>query len=275
MRENLIHVNSRNEVLDFKKLGTLVNYNELRDYEWSYSSENNVITGFTKGIVKKTIPFVFFTNEDKADEIKNKFYEHFDVDVLSEEPGYFKIGDYKYYCYLTKSKKTNYLIDKRYLELSVEVTTDIAEWINEKTLNLIMYSDKKSHSREKKYTYSYPYIYSNQKGVVQVNNDSFISCDFILRIYGPCSNPFVKIGQVIYQVNSTLTNDEYLEINTKERTIFAYSKYGEKRDLFHFRGKERSNFFEKFPSGTSTVAWNGMFKAELIIYETRGEPKWI
>ena len=58
MRENLIHVNSRNEVLDFKKLGTLVNYNELRDYEWSYSSENNVITGFTKGIVKKTIPFV-------------------------------------------------------------------------------------------------------------------------------------------------------------------------------------------------------------------------
>ena len=124
MRENLIHVNSRNEVLDFKKLGTLVNYNELRDYEWSYSSENNVITGFTKGIVKKTIPFVFFTNEDKADEIKNKFYEHFDVDVLSKEPGYFKIGDYKYYCYLTKSKKTNYLIDKRYLELSVEITTD-------------------------------------------------------------------------------------------------------------------------------------------------------
>ena len=75
---------------------------------------------------------------------------------------------------------------------------------------------------------------------------------------------------IIYKIN-----DEYLEIDTKERTIFSYSKYGEKRDLFHFRGKERSNFFEKFPSGTSTVAWNGMFKAELIIYETRGEPKWI
>ena len=273
MHDNLIHVNSKNETLDLKKLGVLVNYNELRDYEWSYSSENNIITNFEKGIVKKTIPFVFFCKESEADKIKDAFYEHFDVDVLNMSKGYFQIGDYKYYCYVTKSKKTNYLIDNRYLDLSVEITTDDADWIKESSYELVKYKEEQLKNI-KKYKYSYPFVYANKKGNLQVFNESADSCDFILRIYGPCSNPFVKIGSCVYQVKTSLSNDEYLEIDSRKRTVFSISQYGDKKNLFHYRSHARSNFFEKIPAGASQVTWNGDFKAELILYQRRGEPKW-
>ena len=273
MRESLIHVNSKNEVLDFNELGILVNYNEMHDYEWSYSSENNIITKFEKGIVKKTIPFVFWCNEQQAIDIKNMFYDHFDVDVLNMSKGYFQIGDYKYYCYITKSKKSNYLISKRYLEVSIELTTDEPEWIKESYYALVKY-DVEQETSIKKYRYAYPFVYANRKGNIQAVNESPTACDFLLRIYGACTNPFVKIGQNVYQVNVSLNNDEYLEIDTKSRTIFSISHYGNKKNLFHYRSHSRSDFFEKIPFGSNKVTWNGEFKAELILYQSRGEPKW-
>lgn len=59
MLDRIIHVNSNNEVLDFSSLGMYVNYNDLRDFEWQVKTKNDRITGFYKGVVKKTIPFVF------------------------------------------------------------------------------------------------------------------------------------------------------------------------------------------------------------------------
>lgn len=66
MLDKITHTNSNNETLDFTSLGIFVNYNELRDYEWEIKSSNNRITGFTKGIVKKPIPFKFCVDEDLA-----------------------------------------------------------------------------------------------------------------------------------------------------------------------------------------------------------------
>ena len=66
MLDKLIHVNHLNEVLDFNDLHIFNDDNDLRDYEWSVTSANDKITGFTKGIVTKTIPFVFNVSIDRA-----------------------------------------------------------------------------------------------------------------------------------------------------------------------------------------------------------------
>ena len=113
------------------------------------------------------------------------------------------------------------------------------------------------------------------KGAVQIINDSPADSDFIIRVYGPCSNPFIKIGEILYQVNTTLSAGEYMEINSEENTIYAFSDYGEKRNLFNFRDKSRGDFFTKIPSGLSIATWNGTFKAEIVIFDKRGEPRWI
>ena len=72
MLEKFTHTNSNGETLDFVSMGIYINYNQLRDYEWDVTIENNRIKGFSRGVVKKTIPFVFAVNESQANIIKNK-----------------------------------------------------------------------------------------------------------------------------------------------------------------------------------------------------------
>lgn len=276
MLEKFKHVNSQNHVLDFLSLGIYANANELRDYEWSVTSENDSITGLTRGVAKKTIPFVFYCSEEKANEIKNKFYEHFEIDILKQEKGYFEINGYRYYCFLTKSKKSDYFKSKRLLKLSVEVTTDRPFWIKE--TDYILYDSKTDSNiaiiESKTYTYAYPYVYRKEKGMSNIINESFIEADAVIRMYGICTNPFIKIGDNLYQVNIILDANEYLEINTYNRTIYKISNYGTKTNVFNFRNKDY-NCFEKIPSGAVQVTWNGLFKVEIIIIDKRSEPLWL
>lgn len=275
MRDKFIHVNSQNEIIDFLSLGIYANSNELRDFEWTVNSNDNVITSMTRGIVKKTIPFLFYCNEKRANEIKNMFYEHFEIDVLTKQKGYFEINGYRYYCYLTRSKKSDYLYSKRQLRLSVEITTDKGYWIKEKEYVLNVFESERAISNAKKYAYSYPYSYSGQKGLINIQNDSIDECDAIIRMFGPATNPFIKIGDVVYQVNAIIDKNEYFEINTEERTVFKISNFGTKTNAFMYRSNSRANFFLKIPSGALRVSWNGSFKGDITLIEKRSEPKWI
>ena len=271
LKENLIHINSKNEMLDFESLGISAESNDLRDFAWEYLTDNNTISSFSKGIATKTIPFIFHCDESKANEIKNKFYEHFEIDILNKSYGYFLLNGYKYYCYLTKSTKTNYNIRKRYLELSIEIATDKPYWIKE-TVKEINFA-KEETSNALKYPFTYSFIYRSMNSI-KMDNENFIESDAIIRIFGFCVNPLVTINDNIYQIDVSLEVGEYLEIDTEKSTIFKYTIYGDKVNCFNNRNK-KYDVFKKIPSGTVSVSANGEFKVDIILYEKRGEPKWI
>lgn len=271
MLEKITHTNSKNETLNFTSLGIFVNSNDLRDYEWQVSSSNDKITGFKKGVVKKKLPFVFLVDRKKADEIKDQFYEHFDVDVLTQQKGYFTINGYNLYCYATKSVKSDYLVDKKLLKLTLEIQTDEPEWKKE-VIKTIDFSKAQASGNSLTYAFSYPYSYISEKTVNVVNPD-FVESDAIIRMYGASENPLVKIGTNIYQVNTSLASNEYLEIDTKNKTVLKYDGNGRSTNLFHLRNKE-DNIFNKIPNGTVPVSINGEFLVDIVIIETRGEPRW-
>lgn len=270
MHEKITHTNSNNETLDFAALGILVNYNDLRDYEWSVKTNNNRITGFYKGVVKKTIPFVFYVDRQKADEIKNQFYEHFEVDVLRNEKGYFEINGYKYYCYAVKSTKSKYLIDKRLLYLNIEITTDDSCWIKETTFSADFSST--AARTVTKYPFTYSFTYSAPK-TVSIVNKSFLDADMIMRIYGSCTNPIVNINSNTYQLYVTLNKGEYAEIDTFMKTITNYSSYGVQSNIFHSRNKNYDTF-KKIPQGSFDITTVGVEKVDIVLVERRGEPRW-
>lgn len=271
LRDNLIHVNSKNEILDLESLGISAESNDLRDFSWEYLTDNNIISNFSKGIVTRTIPFIFHCNESQASEIKNKFYEHFEVDVLNESYGYFLLNGYKFYCYLTKSTKTNYNIRKRYLELSIEIVTDKPYWIKE-TLKEMNFA-KEEETNALKYPFTYTFTYRSMNSL-KFSNENFVESDAKIRIFGFCVNPLVTINDNIYQVNVSLDDGEYLEIDTEQKTIYKYTNYGDKVNYFNYRNKNY-DVFKKIPSGTVNISANGEFKVDLILFEKRGEPKWI
>lgn len=270
MLEKIRHTNSNNETLDFTALGILVNYNDLRDYEWSVKTNNNRITGFYKGVVKKTIPFVFCVDQQKANEIKNQFYEHFEVDVLRNTKGYFEINGYKYYCYAVKSTKSKYLIDKRLLYLNIEITTDDSYWIKETSYTADFSSS--SARTVTKYPFTYSFTYSAPKSV-NIINDFFTDSHAVIRIYGRCTNPIVNINDNTYQLYVTLSAEEYAEIDTFKRTITKYSSNGLQSNIFNIRNKSY-DAFKKIPQGSFDITTVGVEKVDIVLVERRGEPKW-
>ena len=270
MHEKITHTNSNNETLDFTALGILVNYNDLRDYEWGIKTKNDKITGFYKGVVKKTIPFVFCVDEHEADEIKNRFYEHFEIDVLQKGKGYFEINGYKYYCFAVKSVKSNYLINKRYLRINVGIATDDSYWIKETSYTADFSSS--SARTVTKYPFTYPFTYSVPK-TVNVVNDSFTDTDMIMRIYGRCTNPIINISDNTYQLYVTLNAEEYAEIDTFKKTITKYSSNGVRSNIFNSRNKNYDTF-RKIPQGSFDITTVGVEKVDIVLIERRGEPKW-
>lgn len=270
MLDRITHTNSNNETLDFNSLGIFVNYNDLRNFEWDVKSKNSKITGFSKGIVNKTIPFVFLVDQQKANEIKNRFYEHFEIDILKEEKGYFEINGYKYYCYATKSAKSKYLIDKRLLYLDVGITTDDSDWIKETT-----YVADFSSSTAKtvtKYPFTYPFTYSAPKSV-NIINDFFTDSHAVIRIYGRCTNPIVNINNNTHQLYVDLNAREYAEIDTFKKTITKYSSNGVQSNIFNSRNKNYDTF-KKIPQGSFDVTAVGAEKVDIVLIERRSEPKW-
>lgn len=272
MLDKIIHVNSVGETLDLFSLGIYVNYNNLRDFEWSAITSNDNIIDFSKGVVNKTIPFEFCIDEHKAAYIKNLFYEHFEKDIISKSAGYFIINDYRFYCYIIKSKKSKYLMNAGIMSVELEVTSDRPSWVKE-----ICYTyEKEMHDTsgvEKLYQYRYAYTYGRSHGNASLTNDSMRPCMFKFIIYGPVSNPSVSVSGNIYNVNYEISNSEYLVIDSLKREIYVMSMSGERTNVFDRRNKE-SYIFEKIPIGYSLVAWSGAFGFDLIIYDERSEPKW-
>lgn len=270
MLDRIKHTNSINKTLDFTSLGIFVNYNELRDYEWQVKTNNNRITGFYKGVVKKTIPFVFCVDYEKAEAIKNAFYEHFEIDVLRQSMGYFEINGYKYYCYVIKSVKSEYLEDKSILSLDVEITTDDSYWIKETTYTADFSTS--SSRTVTKYPFTYPFTYSVPK-TVNVVNESFTDTDMIMRIYGRCTNPIINISDNTYQLYVTLNAEEYAEIDTFKKTITKYSNDGVQSNIFNSRNKSY-DAFKKIPQGSFDITTVGVEKVDIVLIERRGEPRW-
>ena len=132
MIEQIKYINHLNEVIEFGKNGTFINYNTLRDYSWDITSANNKIASFKKGIVSKTIPVIIKCHsEEEGIEIRNRLFEVFEKDVLAKKNGRIIVGDYYLKCFITGSKKTKYLLDKGYMELSLTMKSDYPAWIKE------------------------------------------------------------------------------------------------------------------------------------------------
>lgn len=274
MLEKIKYINHRNEIIEFGQDGYYVNYNDLRDYAWDYTTDFNRIGNFSRGIAAKSIPlFIFADTEEKGIELKNRLFEVIEKDVLANSPGALWIGNYFYKCYIIASNKSEYLLDKRYLALKLSVVSDSPVWINEKSFSFYPNKSSLEEAGIKNYKYDYPYNYSNGLDSSNILNDSFMDVNFKLIIYGPCINPTLYIKGHMYQVNTTLMEGEYLTVNSLDKTIYKIKKNGEKVNEFSKRNKTNS-VFKTISEGRNTVTWNGTFGFDIVLIEERSEPRW-
>lgn len=277
MLEQVKYKNHLGEEVTFGKGGIFVNENDLRDFAWSYTAKNNRISSFSKGVVKKTLPVIIACTTEAEGIIKrNNLFEVCEKDVLAKQHGKIIIGDYYLKCYITGSKKSDYLTNKGYLRLQLTVATDFPAWFKEST-NIFRRLDSVvidgSAGKNLDYAHDYPFDFASEVANRDIINDDFVATNFRMTIYGPCVAPEIYVGSHCYSVNTELLASEHLIVDSAAKTITLIRKNGEQVNCFNDRSREHY-VFEKIPSGANTVTWEGDFGFDITLLEERSEPKW-
>ena len=274
MLERFTYTNSLNETLEFGKDCLFVNENDLRDFAWSITSKNDKISSFKKGIVSKTIPIILkCDSEAEGLYLRNRLFEVFEKDVLTKKYGKIHVGDYYLRCYITGTKKTQYLVNMNYMVISATVQTDLPEWIKETTT--IYNVNTKSDEKYLDHPYDFSHDYKNTLANSRISNTGLTASNFILTIFGYVQNPTLYVGEHEYTVNVTVEADEHLTIDSINKTIILTTSNGEQVNCFNRRNKD-SYIFEKIPVGTNTITSpNQQIYFNITLLEERSEPKWI
>lgn len=281
MLEKITFTNHINESMEWGSNGIYVNYNDLHDYTWDFTANGSRISSFSKGIVEKTIPLIICCDSvEDGLEKKNQLMEICEKDVLSLQHGKLTIGDYYIRCYITGSKKGNYLIHKGYIETTLTLTTEYPQWVKESLFRYMPSGyvitepgagnvPKRNHD----YNFDYPYDYMSESVMRTVDNTGFIESNFNLIIYGAVTNPIIHIGGHTYSVDCTVEENEYLTIDSVYKTIILRKQDGTKVNKFNDRNRD-SYIFKKIEPGENVVSWSGDFGFDVILLEERSEPLW-
>lgn len=265
MLEKLKYINHLNEEVVFGEKGLIVGTNDLRNFVWSYNSQFSKIQSFAKKIVKKTLPFVIYGGSEFA----NRTFETFEKDVLAGKAGRLYIGDYYIKGYFCESKKSVY--HNGIIKGTLSFVTDQNSWIKETDYTFRMNDETLQQGLG--YSYDYPYDFTPMVNVQGLNNTSFTPCEFIMTMFGPAKNPTININGSPYHVDVELLDNEYLVINSYEKTIVKVDTKGNKSNEFHNRDID-NYVFKKIDTGDNKITTNQDMDYNITLLLERSEPAW-
>lgn len=269
MLEKLKYINHLNEVVNFGTGSILIDKNNIRDFEWNYSSKYQKVSSFVKKPSKKKLPFLIFGPNARNEE--NRIHAIFEKDVMAGIPGRLYAGDYYIRGYFIGATKSDYN-RKDIIKGTLEFVTDQNQWIKE---SKYVYRLRDEHLQGGKgYEYGYPYDYSSAVNIQSLYNTGFMDSEFEMVIYGPVSSPRITVSGQKYEVNVELGENEYLVINSINKTIKRVTARGQVVNEFSNRSLE-NYVFQKIPSGENRVYTNADFNYDITLLIERSEPEWI
>ena len=274
MLEKFIFENHLGKRFDGFANGVYLNYNDLRDYSWSYDVINNRISHFYRSVKQRKIPLVFVGKTDaEAVTAKNLLFEIAEADIHAMLPGKIYVGDYYISGFIIASAKSEYLISKRYCKNDLTFVSADPAWFRDKTYIFAKGSDADSSGGGIDYPHDYPFDYSVSSKNRKILCDTIQSNKFKLRIYGEATSPAINISGHIYAINGMIKKGESLLIDSVNKKITLTTATGSKINWFDKRNRE-SYIFEPIPAGINNVRYDGTFGFDLTVVEERSEPKW-
>lgn len=271
MRDRMKFINHIGEIIEFGKNNILINENDFRNYEWTYESKNSKITGFKRGIPKKSLPVTIWG--DNARETANNIHDILEKDVVEGIPGKMYIGDYYLSGYFYAGDSSEYTQQKRIVySMKFVVDNDIA-WTKQFKREFL----PRTRSEEQKgldFPTDFEFDFAEEQlGHETLNVDHYAPNHFQMIVYGPCVDPIVYINEYPYQINTTLKESEYLIIDSRKHEVMKYLANGTVEDIYNSR-EFANSVFEMIPSGKLSINWSGAFGFDIILFLERSEPKW-
>ncbi len=276
MLESFIFENHKGQRFIGRDVGVYLNYNDLRDYSWSYDTINNKISRFYRSMRDRKLPLVVAgKTEEEAIAARNRLLEIAEADIEARLPGKIYIGEYYTNGYITAGEVSNYLISKRVCNINLTFTSDDPAWYREKVYPFLSTADSTGTTvgGTSDFPYDYPYDYAVALVGQRIVADSASESAYRLRIYGAATDPAIVISGHTYAVKGNVGGGESLLIDSLTKTITLTTATGGKENWFDKRVRE-SYIFKGIPPGDNVVSWNGDFGFELTVIEKRSAPKW-
>lgn len=310
--QGIYYENSKGIKLNLLKPPYRLQTADFFDYEWEYVTassgrKSGKITKFKKSVSERqAVLGISGKTKDEYYAAIDHFYDVTEYDTINLVHGKLWIGKYYLPCYIFAAKKEAWEYGIEVLDNTISIVTDAPMWCKEKSYSFkasdkqIINTEEKEEisdildsasqnpdypwdykkdfkSRykpaQKRYLRDYKYDFYSNHTVRKIDNDHFAGSAFKMIIYGPCTHPFIQIGEHIYEVNTTLYDSEYLVIDSRERTVIKYTRYGATENLFNARSREHY-LFQQIPAGKSLVKWNATYPFDLVLYQERSEPPW-
>lgn len=251
----------------------------LHEYEWKPMTNNQEIGvdvyGFEKEAKTYRITLTFRgpleDRKSKMDELTNCF----EYDVVNKSPGRIWFGKYYIDCYIKEVETKVSTTRNNWTDMELGIYCPYPMWAEEKTKSFYPdYTEKGEAYEFLEYLYDYPYDYSRpSSGTERWYIDHYRSSNFKMIIYGPCANPRITIEGQVYQVFDALEKNEYIEIDSRKKTVIKRLANGTEENLF-YKKSTGSSIFTEIPPEDILVSWNGEFGFDITVFKERSVPEW-
>jgi hypothetical protein len=275
-RARIYYISAQNERFDLMAEPLRIKKANFHNYVWKAKTRQNgnygmKVSSFQRqALAYKTNLYITGSKEERK-ELIDRMHLAFDRDVVDMTPGKLYWEDYCIDCFVDASS-TYPAADNSATINEVEFFCPYGFWVHERNYHL----DVENISEEGlDYEYDYAYDYTPMGGAgTKIINNSPKPATLLAKIYGPVSNPYFYIADHLYKVNTSCNEGEYIELDTKARTIYRVGLTGTRTNIFNYRNKSGDSTFGLVPSGTNGFLWPGTYTLDLTINEERSEPAW-
>lgn len=283
MLDSMRYVNTNGEEILIGNISNkndkiFANYNNIRDYVWSYRQENNKISGFNRKITEKTLPLIIKRNT------ADRMLPIFEYDINKNMPGKLYISERYLECYIYGVVTSMYLVRSDYIKITLKIVSDTPIWIKEKTVNMVPVISNSGFDLGILQTQILDLGMSTTGGIVSgfdlgttsskiIENYSNFPAAVKIVINGPCSAPRIIIGENLYQVATTLSSGEKLIIDGFKKKTSKVLNNGKEENVFSKRNTY-SYIYKKIQAGVNLLSWDSQFIGEITVYEEWSVPIW-
>lgn len=257
----------------------LQNLEEFESYEWqseikeTSNHKEKILELYMKLQKKKIELSIFADSKEEMQQTLNEMHRIFEGDIARKTPGRIFVGDEYIWCFCHSGRAEEYEEDFYTTDYEIGIITAKPFWIREKFLSYPIYSGDEGDVFFN-FPFNFPFNFtSQQKGISTLENDHYADANFELVIYGPAVDPVINIGGYPYRVYTTVETNEYLVIDSQEKTVTRTLADGTIANEYDNRSFENS-VFRPIPPGNHNVLWSGDFGWDITLYKERSKPEW-
>lgn len=227
------------------------------------------VTGFTRSPATYQTKLMFRGTYSENKELIQNLHEDFELDMITMRPARIIWGEYYIECYITAS--STYPDDANRTVNDIEIFCPYPFWI--KDISRSFSAGGSASATGLDYPYDYPFDYAHDaSGSEPWATGTLLPSEYTMVIYGAVVNPMVMVNDLQIGVYATISEGEYVTIDSRNHTVFKTGTDGTQTNLFDYRVKTNS-IFQRISGGSLLIEWSGLFGFDLTLHTERSEPR--